>query len=841
MSTKLAIVGMELFLGPDEGLDAFDRTIFDGLRHSAEEPREGREKERAGTGVECKEGCLRLLDRSSPPDALSLLRTAVDRSLRSASPIPAGQEGNRFALIVVSGDGLQGLEKSPERTVRADSVPAALKKARDLLSGSEVQGVVVGISHFPDGSADGARTGPGGDAGGQGGGLPPGRGAGAVFLKGLDQAEKDRCRIFATIDAIATETNRVSNGERPSTEAVEAAAGRALRTAGVRREEIACIECPGWEPGEGGPQEVEGLAGAYGSKGREPTCALGSIRANVGDGSVLGGLAGIIKAALCLYHRYIPATPGWTGPGHEASWGNGPFYVPTESRPWFLDRKAEKRSAAVSCIEGGIVAHLVLSEDVRPRSRPNRYLELVSPFCFPLAGSERNDFTEGLESLERSIEAGAGLMEASRRALFDFQEKPDAAYALVVVGHNREELIREIRFMKKGVPQVFEKGAELRTPKGSYFTASPLGREGKVAFVYPGVGSAYVGLGRSLFHLFPDLHESVPPLIPDLGGVLQERDLYPRTVAPLSEEEIWKRELRLRRDILSIGECGTGFFVVFTTILRDAFKVEPHCAFGYSLGEPGMLAALGVWDELGTLSERSHDSPTFQENLSGAMTTVRKLWNLPEEVDGTRKKAWETFTLQAAVDLVEEAVECEERVYLTIINAPEEVVIAGDPESCRRVIKKIGCKHYPLGLNLALHCPPTEKEYDRIVDLYTLPVQRDVGIKFYSSSCYKPIPLRSKAVAHSIAKAYSDRVDFPRLVNRVYEDGARLFIELGSRKFCSNLIDRILEGRDHLAMAVNVKGTKDQASLVRVLAQLVSHRVPVDLSPFFHGSEGRKR
>jgi PfaB family protein len=162
-----------------------------------------------------------------------------------------------------------------------------------------------------------------------------------------------------------------------------------------------------------------------------------------------------------------------------------------------------------------------------------------------------------------------------------------------------------------------------------------------------------------------------------------------------------------------------------------------------------------------------------------------------------------------------------------------EVVIAGEPESCRRVIKQMGCKHYPLGLDLAIHCSPTRLEYERIVDLYTLPLCENPGIKFYSSSCYKPIPLRSKSVAHSIAKAYSETVDFPRLVNQAYEDGARLFIELGSRKFCCNLIDRILGGKDHLAMAINVKGTKDQASLVRVLAQLVSHRVPVDLSPLF--------
>ena len=161
------------------------------------------------------------------------------------------------------------------------------------------------------------------------------------------------------------------------------------------------------------------------------------------------------------------------------------------------------------------------------------------------------------------------------------------------------------------------------------------------------------------------------------------------------------------------------------------------------------------------------------------------------------------------------------------------MVIGGDPHRCSGVIKKLGCKHYPLGLSLALHSDPARLEYDRIADLYTLPISEKPEVKFYSSSCYLPIPIRSKAIAHSIAKAYCEPVDFPRLVERAYEDGARLFIELGSRKFCSNLIEKILKGKDHLAMAINVKGTKDQASLVRILAQLVSHRVPVDLSPLF--------
>jgi hypothetical protein len=45
------------------------------------------------------------------------------------------------------------------------------------------------------------------------------------------------------------------------------------------------------------------------------------------------------------------------------------------------------------------------------------------------------------------------------------------------------------------------------------------------------------------------------------------------------------------------------------------------------------------------------------------------------------------------------------------------------------------------------------------------------------------------------------------------------------------MIERILKGKNHLAVSINTKGVMDQTSLVRVLAQFVSHRVPVDLTP----------
>jgi PfaB family protein len=438
-----------------------------------------------------------------------------------------------------------------------------------------------------------------------------------------------------------------------------------------------------------------------------------------------------------------------------------------------------------------------------------------------------------LAALHRTAKTSSNLLRSAKESLAVFQDRSQAAYALVVVGHTREEILREIEFMQQRIPDAFEKGIELKTPKGSYFTSSPLGGDETVAFVYPGVGSAYVGLGQDLFHLFPEIYDHVSQLTADVGELFKAREIYPRTKDPLTEDEKWKLELRLRGDIRTIAKCGLSFFAVYTMVLRDCFKVTPHYAFGYSQGETGMMTSLGVWTDPLELTEKHTTSPTFRDRLHGELKAVRDYWGLDETGISPHEKIWGAYTLQAAPAIVSEEIQKEERVYLTMVNTQDEVVIAGDPESCSRVIKRLRCKHYPLGLRLALHADPARLEYDRLVDLYTLPVNEKPQIRFYSTSCYKSIPIRSKAIAHSIANAFCHTVDFPRLVNQVYQDGARIFIEIGSRKYCSNLIDKILEEKPHLAIPTNVKGVKDQASLVRIVAQLVSHRVPVDLSPLF--------
>ena len=300
------------------------------------------------------------------------------------------------------------------------------------------------------------------------------------------------------------------------------------------------------------------------------------------------------------------------------------------------------------------------------------------------------------------------------------------------------------------------------------------------------------------------------------------------------------------------------FACVFTKVFENVFKVKADYATGYSMGEVSMYAALGAWQQPGLMSARLANSDTFNERLCGDLLTLREHWGLPDlaatnnQTEKANELIWETYTIKATLDEVIKASEGEERVYCTIINTPDSLLLAGYPADCLRVIKKLGVRAMALNMANAIHSAPAKKEYQDMVELYTMDVNPRLKTKMYSSSCYLPVPQLSKAIAHSVAKCLCDRVDFPRLINTMHDKGARVFIEMGpGRSLCSwtdKILDSAVQGavegdtegtaqrKSRVAVPVNAKGTSDELTYLRAVAKLISHGVTLDIKTLFKGS-----
>ncbi|MBE9215266.1 PfaB family protein [Plectonema cf. radiosum LEGE 06105] len=668
-----------------------------------------------------------------------------------------------------------------------------------------------------------------------------GEGAGAVVLKRHEVAKQENKCIYAVIDAISfTQKNATKNDLQSrlgSTDpnAVDSACQQAFEMAEIKPSEISYLEVFASGIPQEDEAEINGLLRAYPSGANKLTCAIGSVKSNIGHTYVASGIASLIKTALCLYYRYIPATPKWTGVKDIKKWENSPFYVVPESRPWFLNPETNKRTAAINSIGiDGTYAHLIISEEPNQQDRSSRFLQQMPLHLFAIAGNNRDDLLQQVDNLQNVVNSGTSLKKAASITFAKYQKRSQESYTLAIVARNAKELAKESEAAIKGVNNAFERGEEWQTPLGSYFTAKPLGKKGEVAFIYPAAVNSYLGIGRNLFRLFPKVHDDI--ILQNLDNRVHHVEglVYPRSLNKLSNRQLETLEQQLLDDSAAMFENEIVVARLLSNILRDDFQIKPKFAFGYSLGEVSMMSAVGVWNQFGQMSNALNSSSLFGDRLSGAKNAVREFWQLPPVQQSPDNNFWCNYVLIATPSQVRESIVGENRVYLTQINTPEEVVIAGEPVACERVIEKLGCNAFRAPFDHVIHCEAMASEHEEIAKVNTLPVQENQQeIILYSACEYAPIKLESKEIAEGIATGLCKELDFPRLVNRLYNDGAKIFIETGAGSVCSRWIDKNLSDKEHMTISLNRRGVDDHSSIVKALAKLVSHQVSLDLSPLY--------
>jgi PfaB family protein len=190
---------------------------------------------------------------------------------------------------------------------------------------------------------------------------------------------------------------------------------------------------------------------------------------------------------------------------------------------------------------------------------------------------------------------------------------------------------------------------------------------------------------------------------------------------------------------------------------------------------------------------------------------------------------WKTMVVLAGAAEIDAAIADEPRVYRTIVNGPGEVVIAGDGEACERVVARLGARAVSMPFNMPVHCAPIASERAAIAACHRLKLAPQPGIEFLNLH-RSPLPMERDAIADAIAGTYTSPVDFPVLIEQAYERGARIFVELGARRMCSSWIDATLDKRPHASIPFDVKGAEPAITLLRAIARLTTHRVPLDLS-----------
>ena len=711
-------------------------------------------------------------------------------------------------------------------------------------------------------------------------------GLAALLLCSKVLATENKLAIYASINSFSVANNKSVQGL--SSHDITQVSEDALTLANIKATDVGLVECSALAKTELSETEALGLCQSYSTNltregnvnsanainlnamnlnDNKLNTAITSARSIVGEGAGFSQVLGLLRTVISLQQRYIPAIRDWQSPTDAQLflWQQSNFYFPTEARPWYPNDNGSAHFAAYSCLTPDSYCHVILTEhrieslstaleDKFPKEdlRKNGFIASSSMKLLLVVGDSQTELMQNLEQLLsiaslKTAQQSPSLDKIAKQQYQNFLNQAKQ-FTMVLIAESVAELQKEISLAERGLELAFTNQSDWKTPKGSYFSAQPVTEINtkstqNIGFMYPGIGATYVGLGRDLFHLFPEIYQGVASLADNIAQSLKDTLLNPRTIVRPSFKELKQLDLDLRGSLADIAEAGVGFACVFTQIFEDVFHVKADFATGYSMGEVSMYAALGCWQQPGLMSARLAQSTTFNNRLCGDLDTLRECWDLSaEEISADQlaisKQIWETYTIKATLAEFEQASRDEKRVYCTIVNTPDSLLLGGYPSDCLRVIDKLGVRAMPLNMANAIHSAPAKTEYDDMVSLYTMNVNQRIHTKMYSSSCYLPVPQFSGSIAHSIAKCLCEQVDFPRLVNTLYDKGTRIFIEMGPGRSLSSWVDKILPqtAKPHVSVPVNAKGTTDEITYFRAIAKLLSHGVKLELDSLFNGS-----
>lgn len=268
-------------------------------------------------------------------------------------------------------------------------------------------------------------------------GFTSGEGVGAVLLKPLATALADGDTVYGVIKGSAFNHDGRTNGiMAPNPQSQTRVIRRALAAAGVSAKSISYVECHGTGTTLGDPMEIDGLTRAFADdQAGKASCAIGSVKTNIGHLEAAAGAAGLIKVLLALEHQQLPASLHYEKSNPLINFENTPFYVNTALTPW---RASGVLRAGISSFGlSGVNAHVILEQAPAVTADPIA----MSSYLLPISARSGSSLRELVDRYRAYLETRPhiALRDLCWTASMGAGHFP---YRIVFIGDSRQALIR---------------------------------------------------------------------------------------------------------------------------------------------------------------------------------------------------------------------------------------------------------------------------------------------------------------------------------------------------------------------------------------------------------------
>jgi len=628
-------------------------------------------------------------------------------------------------------------------------------------------------------------------------GYARGEGCGVVVLKRLSAALAAGDRVLAVIRGSAVNQDGRTGGLTvPNGAAQQALIRRALASADVAPHEIAYVEAHGTGTALGDPIEVNALAAALGvGRGPERRLWLGSAKTNIGHLESAAGIAGLIKTILALRHREIPPHLHYRTPSPHIAWDALPIGVAVARRPW----PAGPLLAGVSSFGfSGTNAHVIV--EAAPEvtgapacTRPVHVLTLSARSDGALAALA-DRYAERLGAPDRELADACFSANVGRSTL---------EHRLAVVGRDAREMQDRLRAWRAGA----ETGGVLQ---GHVERGRPTP---DVAFLFPGQGAQYAGMGRALYASSATFRAAVT-----------------RVGAALGPE--WQRRLEtvIRGEgAVAVDETATAQVALFAVQwgLAEVWRswgIRPAAVVGHSVGEFAAACVAEVVDV-----EAAARMVAERGRLMGALPAGGRM-----------------VAVEAQLPIVTAAIEAVRAdglrdVGIAAINGPDSLVVSGEAGAVAAVEERLaatGARTRALRVSHAFHSTlmaPMQAPFGGAARLVQWGAPRVTWVSTVTGRVVKP----GETDVDYWVRQVREPVQFAAAMETVSALGVEAYVEVGPGTTLLGLGRRCLDGTERVWTPSLRAGRDDWEQMLESLAQLWSAGVPVDWDAF--DREGPRR
>lgn len=627
-----------------------------------------------------------------------------------------------------------------------------------------------------------------------------GEGCGIAILKRLSDAIRDGDPIQAVIRGSAINQDGLSNGlTAPNGPSQQAVIRQALQNAGVEPAQISYVEAHGTGTSLGDPIEVKSLKAVL-SPGRseEQPCWIGSVKTNIGHLEAAAGMAGLLKVVLSLQHQKIPPHLHLKQLNPYISLEGTPFAIPTELQPW--NSSADCRFAGISSFGfGGTNSHLILEEaPVQPiTSAPERPLHLLT----------------------LSAKTETALQEMAQQYAQFLTQHPENSLADVCSTTNtgRSQFEHRLAIIAKSTAQVCQ---QLREFAAQAVTSSLVSgqvqnsKRQKIAFLFTGQGSQYVGMGRELYDTQPVFRQTIDQcdhlLRPYLETSLLEV-LYPTdATSTLIDQTVYTQPALFALE-----------YALYQ--LWRSWGIEPSIVMGHSVGEYVAACVAGVF--------------SLEDGLKLIAARGRLMQELPS---GGGMVAVMADEAQVALAIQPFAAE----VGIAAINGSRSIVISGHQSALTSICTKLeadGVKTKPLQVSHAFHSPlmePMLAAFEQVASQtqYSLPA---IGL---ISNVTGQLATTDVATPQYWCHHVRQTVKFAAGMVTLQQQRCPILIELGAKPILLGMGRTCLsdEAQQWAFLPSLRPGQSDWQQMLQSLAELFVRGVSIDWQGFSQGSSYRR-